>query len=201
MNDECIGIGVSIPLATQIKSRPHEKEAILRAVYEVMQNLEKITDPQERILTAMKMIDDCIARQKNLSQFVACKRGCSACCHMQVEILPSEAKLLSEHLNDKRKLRLRGQIGFNAATYYQVPKKRARCVFLDVEREECTVYSIRPLACRKFYMHISADPKDCNKDGDAPFAVLDWAEIIYSAMGNIEPGALPMPEALTQKNP
>ncbi len=74
--------------------------------------------------------------------FVACKRGCSSCCHMNVSVTQSEAD------------RLASAVGRSAAILTVSPRHDPEeftgvpCPFLDAQGA-CSVYADRPLACRK----------------------------------------------------
>ena len=81
--------------------------------------------------------------------FVACKRGCSSCCHMNVSVTQSEAD------------RLASAAGRSAAILTVSPRHDPEeftgvpCPFLDAQGA-CSVYADRPLACRKhssFFMN------------------------------------------------
>jgi Fe-S-cluster containining protein len=90
---------------------------------------------------------------------VACRRGCSHCCHMQVEILPPEAFALAAWL--KRQLdasaldAVRNRLRGNAARTRQLGdegRKRANmpCALLGSDGA-CTAYAARPAQCRRFH--------------------------------------------------
>ena len=86
---------------------------------------------------------------------IACKKGCSWCCYKQVGVSPLEVFLIAEHLKNKRikislediKSRLTALdqitngLPSEARLSAQLP-----CAFL-VE-EACSIYEVRPLACR-----------------------------------------------------
>lgn len=75
------------------------------------------------------------------SPYVACKRGCNHCCHIQVAITGVEAQLLGSKIGvrpaklNPPQLRPRDSFGYNTP-----------CTFL--ENGECSIYEHRPFACR-----------------------------------------------------
>lgn len=98
---------------------------------------------------------------------VACRSGCSHCCHQSVGITPLEGFAIVEHLRSTRsadeltgvlsKLEERGSEtdGLTAAEQYS---PRFPCVFL--EGGACSIYEARPLVCRGMN---SLDAEACQK--------------------------------------
>lgn len=81
--------------------------------------------------------------------FVACKKGCSSCCHMNVSVTKAEADRLAK------------AVGKSAAILAVAPRHDpgefagVPCPFLD-EQGACSAYADRPLSCRKhssFFMN------------------------------------------------
>ena len=97
--------------------------------------------------------------QRNLDQVMlmpgqalACKPGCSHCCHARVEVSPAEAFRIARMLqawpiDELGALieRLRSHVA--AASEVDDWKKRPACPFLS--QHHCTIYEVRPGACRK----------------------------------------------------
>lgn len=77
---------------------------------------------------------------------VACSRGCSHCCHIQVLIAEDEADVIGKRIGRKpRKVPHRERIDTKAFSFgYHNP-----CTFLV--DGECSIYEHRPLACRIHY--------------------------------------------------
>lgn len=90
---------------------------------------------------------------------VKCKKGCSSCCRMNVDVSRAEAQLLAACAEDLEvpvdRERLRRQ---SAGFAHLAPEDRA-CVFLDAEGA-CRVYEHRPGACRKLL--VVTDPDLCD---------------------------------------
>ena len=78
--------------------------------------------------------------------FVACARGCSACCHMNVSITDLEADRLAQ-ASGRAPAKLSRAVKHELDEYIGVP-----CPFL--KDGECSVYDARPFMCRQ---HLSFD--------------------------------------------
>lgn len=74
--------------------------------------------------------------------FVACKRGCSACCHMNVSLTRAEAERLAK-ASGRKAARVRSEPRHAPDAFAGQP-----CPFLDW-KGACSVYADRPLSCRK----------------------------------------------------
>lgn len=72
-----------------------------------------------------------------IAPFVACRRGCSACCHYNVHLYPIEAELIEKHTGFKKVKGPHPVLDFTG-----VP-----CVFL--KDGQCSIYDVRPMVCRK----------------------------------------------------
>jgi Putative zinc- or iron-chelating domain len=101
---------------------------------------------------------------------IACRRGCAFCCHVNVDVTPLEAiRLARRVLSERRSL--------GAAE--EAPARRPPCLLLS--QGACTVYDIRPFACRAVF---SPDAARCEAGfvSDAAVAVpsLDWPRFIAS---------------------
>lgn len=75
---------------------------------------------------------------------VACKRGCSHCCHIAVGVPRQEAELIGERIG-RKPLHAEARTHFEDFDWgYHNP-----CAFL--RDGECSIYEHRPLACRVHY--------------------------------------------------
>lgn len=72
--------------------------------------------------------------------FVACKRGCTACCHINVSITGVEAQIIEDQTGH-RYTRLAAPIRHPEGKFTGVP-----CPFLA--DGACSIYSVRPFVCR-----------------------------------------------------
>jgi|SRR5882672_598107 len=80
---------------------------------------------------------------KAVKTFIACSRGCSSCCKMNVSITSVEAERLAA-LSGRRMARVVAPIKHSEARFAGVP-----CPFL--RDDACSVYDSRPYACRAHY--------------------------------------------------
>jgi Fe-S-cluster containining protein len=102
---------------------------------------------QQKIVAMWALADDMM---KFTTGNVACKRGCSHCCHIAVAVAQPEADLIGKLIGRQAK-QVTPVLNFvDFDTGYHNP-----CTFL--RDGECSIYKHRPLACRIQY---SADNDD-----------------------------------------
>jgi uncharacterized protein len=85
---------------------------------------------------------------------VACKRGCSHCCHIAVATTPAEAEVIGKRIGrePRKDVVLRDNIdGFDFGYHHP-------CTFL--KDGQCSIYVNRPLACR-IQVSLEADAVPC----------------------------------------
>ncbi len=120
---------------------------------------------------------------------LACSKGCSGCCHYEVEITSDDAAVLKLVVDEGRVID-RERLAVQAARERKSPawrkfmSKENRCVFLG-EDGACGIYEDRPSVCRK---HVVTTPAAaCTTEGAAvaPVQVL-LAEILLSAGLSLE---------------
>lgn len=105
--------------------------------------------------------------REHVSTFVTCKKGCSHCCRMDVQITTFEAEYI-----------------VMATGIPHIPNaklttgNKGACPFLS-NAGECSIYAFRPLLCRTY--HSLSDPKLCAD----PSAYIDQYGSMESDMGNI----------------
>lgn len=106
---------------------------------------------------------------------VACRAGCSYCCHLRVEIRPHEAFLLAHHIatrcTPETRERLVGRITttrrrLEALTPAEHIRAGIPCALLEDGR--CSVYEARPAACRKYYSQSVDTCRNAFNDTSAP---------------------------------
>lgn len=87
---------------------------------------------------------------------IDCKDGCSACCHLFVAVPPGTASVIAAHVRthfdrgnrDALMIRLAEAAAVLASAGNPL-LSRVRCPLLG-EDDRCTIYAVRPLACRAF---------------------------------------------------
>jgi len=127
---------------------------------------------------------------KAASQYaISCHKGCSGCCHYEVEITRNEAVVLQDAVQrgvliDFKLLHLQAQRERRSPEWRRFGSADNRCVFL-AENGACRVYDVRPSICRKHL--VSTPAADCTTDGAtvSPIQVL-LAEILLSAELSID---------------
>jgi Fe-S-cluster containining protein len=104
---------------------------------------------------------------------VSCTRGCSSCCYMFVTITRLEAFYIAYHILttdqlsglDTLLVRLREQalqvVDARIDSFFHL-RKKTPCVFLNTNKGECNIYSVRPVACRSLY--VQSNPENCKPE-------------------------------------
>lgn len=98
----------------------------------------------------------------NVDAGTSCKKGCSHCCYIDVEITKDEAELLAKVCDDNDFTPDMDMLRALSKGKANVPYEDRACIFLDKEKGECKVYGNRPLACRKYF--VVNDPDRCNSE-------------------------------------
>lgn len=122
----------------------------------------KPSDPATARMQTIRMYDRLAALQREViakeKVDVACKAGCSYCCHLRVEIRPHDAFVLAHHVRTKLDAEQRGRIlarlegnvqRIAALSREQHVHAGLPCALL--ENNACSVYEARPATCRKYH--------------------------------------------------
>lgn len=112
---------------------------------------------------AQKEIDRVREQVENRGVRFDCKKGCTICCRLEVQVLPQESFRIARTLRDNPKPEsLVAALSAHIETHRGVTDTRQRqfCPFL-VEGA-CSIYESRPMACRKM---VSLDVKRCEQMG------------------------------------
>jgi Fe-S-cluster containining protein len=106
---------------------------------------------------------------------VACRRGCSYCCHLRVEIRPHEAFVLAHHIRTKfsPEQRARALARIEDVLKRIAPLSREQHVRAGIscallEEDACSVYEARPATCRKYHSVSVAVCRAAFDDTSAP---------------------------------
>jgi Fe-S-cluster containining protein len=132
------------------------------------------THPLLQLYQEMDPIVEAAAAEHN----VPCKKGCNWCCYMLNVVGPTEAFLMATEIMTRPSWRYwvrelykaaNRVLGHDQETYF---KTKTPCVFL--EKGECTVYEVRPSACR--YYFVADDPENCSPDQTGYVRTLNTAK-------------------------
>lgn len=126
---------------------------------------------------------------------IQCKEGCTACCFIEIDVSRDEAATILNFCREKGiqvdKEYLEKQSFAGRKTYSAV----SRCVFL--KDNLCSIYEVRPVACRKHW--VMTDPALCDFSGNVANPVGNYfdinTEILASAMLQVAE-AIPLEKAL-----
>ncbi len=120
---------------------------------------------------------------KPFYSFTPCKKGCSTCCNLVVEITAIEADLIKDYViknfGQEEIKTLEGKLKNDCYHYPNSQhclsddslrlkhfKLNRPCSFLS-PNGECTIYEVRPINCRSYL--VFSDPETCKpKDGNRP---------------------------------
>jgi len=112
--------------------------------------------------------------------YIACGKGCSACCHMNVMVSQLEVALIEKEVG-ARPVHLQGSKVHDLETFNGVP-----CPFLN--DGACSIYEVRPFACRK-HMNFDASAYWCAPDRshkvEMPLVEYSSAESAYLGLTRI----------------
>lgn len=121
----------------------------------------------------------------------SCRKGCSACCHLEVEVSVDEASLLVDlieagHIVDHEQLEKQSRRKRQDPSWLLGVTDSNRCVFLGQEGA-CSIYEERPSICRK---HSVVSPAEhCLSRKEAPvIRNVPLAEIIMSSAIDVAEG-------------
>jgi len=192
--------------AANRKAREEKKAAYLRGMRDrYVAQFRAVASPDAPSVAreAHHAIDAVLERDRKASANsgdIRCHKGCAHCCHGPVEIWPHEAALLAEYARETGmkldQARLERQSRCTEHNWRQQPAADRACVFLSRDGA-CTVYAVRPNACRKLL--VTTDPALCDADKHPPDSVGRWysweAEIMEVAAQEVF-GATLMPKLM-----
>ena len=127
---------------------------------------------------------------------IACKRGCSHCCHANVEVTIVEAIAVARRVAGD--VRLRARVIAGAPRVDGIPPwtrfdLRIPCALLG-DDGACSIYDVRPRVCRA---HVSYDVKLCeevltsgNSRALGPMVTFGWPRMVSKAVAHGTTAAL-----------
>lgn len=117
---------------------------------------------------------------------LACKAGCSWCCHFSIDIRPVEAlnilDFMSRELSEADNERIRSEAEANSEQLrslddIQRMQRNIKCPFLSDGR--CAIYAARPQACRNYH---ATNAEGCQRSFEDPGNLdiaPDFAPMVY----------------------
>ena len=140
----------------------------------------------ERGRRVQELLDQEIAKESKVQS--SCQKGCSACCHFEVEITKDDAEVLKQAVQNGAEFdRVRADEIANRTRENADWKKGMvpsnRCVFLSNDGA-CRVYQARPSSCRK--LSVVGPVIECERpDGQPILRVIPMAEILMNVSINL----------------
>ncbi len=110
--------------------------------------------PRAKLQRIYAVIDEISLVRKN---FVACGKGCSDCCRINISVTKLEAARVAK-ASGRTPINLRQSIAHLANEFYGQP-----CPFLV--HEQCSIYQDRPFACRSHASYYTTSIA-CKTDGE-----------------------------------
>ena len=113
----------------------------------------------EATQSVYKAIDDFfIAAPEENKKEIQCKKGCTACCFIEIDVSGDEAAVIIDYCRENGMEIDREYLTKQAAVGRKSYSDLSRCVFL--KDNLCTIYPVRPIACRKHW--VKTDPALCD---------------------------------------
>lgn len=111
----------------------------------------------EFIREFQEVFDDAVDKEKTL---VSCSKGCHFCCRQNVHVYQAEAQVIAEYCQEKGidipKSYLTEQLKYG---WRELAKTDVGwCIFL--KGGECSIYPVRPIACRNYF--VVSPPEKCD---------------------------------------
>lgn len=131
-----------------------EPKPILKKYKKLLTQLDDTSMSRfEKVKEIHKFIDD-----QNAIMFektAVCKKGCSYCCSINVDVPEVEASYIAENIGMSTK----------NSHIFSVPDKQyfgTLCPFLDQNNHICSIYEFRPSVCRSYF--VFDDPELCKQE-------------------------------------
>ena len=124
------------------------------------------------------------------SSTLACRAGCTWCCHFSVDVRAVEVFAILDHvertLPAEQKARIYSEVRANSVTLANLDeiermRRNVKCPFLDAGR--CTIYQARPQTCRNYHATDVAGCQRSYEDPDDLDIDPEFAPLVYQAGG------------------
>ncbi|MHA7944609.1 YkgJ family cysteine cluster protein [Formosa sp. 3Alg 14/1] len=157
----------------------------------------------EKVKYINRQIGEALKNEKN-----CCTKGCSFCCHQQIEIINIEKKLIREYIIKKTSDKQKKIIKENLKTWLdffdentpdnrildgndifkdfgeKVAGKGLKCPLLI--NNLCSIYEMRPITCRIHYVEHSPELCDKDKLRDSAFKGMSLRNYVINMLKNVE---------------
>jgi Fe-S-cluster containining protein len=134
---------------------------------------------------------------------LACREGCTWCCHFSVDVRAVEAfsilDFVERTLTVEQKTRVYAELRANSAamknlTEIERMRRNVKCAFLSEGR--CSIYAARPQACRNYHATSAVGCQQSYEDPDNLDIDPEFAPLVYQAGGaHVDAFTLAMREA------
>ncbi len=127
---------------------------------------------QEQYTAISKLTQSFAIRVHRENKPINCEKGCSWCCYQPVYLTTQEAILIFQYMQQSTDVSFQNSIKANVKAKYKKTKGlpeekkqliRHACPFLL--QGACSVYPVRPMACR---IYLSSDKNSCKTKYDNP---------------------------------
>lgn len=150
-------------LVQMVKEWPKEQfehfQQMVMARAEEFRQVIKAHGMNEFVRQFQEVLDDAIEQEKK-QELVSCSKGCYFCCRQNVHIFRAEAQIIAAYCKEKGidipKVYLKQQLKYK---WRELAKTEVGwCVFL--KNGECSIYPVRPMACRNYF--VVSPPERCD---------------------------------------
>jgi Fe-S-cluster containining protein len=121
---------------------------------------------------------------------LACRAGCTWCCHFSVDVRAVEVfgilEFVERTFTAEEKARVYAEIRANSVALdkldeFERMRRNVKCPFLSQGR--CTIYPVRPQTCRNYHATDALGCKQSYEDPDNLDIDPDFAPLVYQAGG------------------
>lgn len=165
------------------------RDKVLDQYQDFLEQVNKIEFGERRARSVYEALNRLASEfhKRKASKDITCRKGCSHCCYMFVQITRSEALFLAKLAKNAKidKQRLEKQAACkDVDSFISLSKQDRQCVFL--KNNKCSIYNNRPSACRTYY--VVSDPKLCQTDTAQDVSVIfdAMSEILVTAFMNAD---------------
>jgi Fe-S-cluster containining protein len=131
-----------------------EPKTILKKYKKLLVQLDTTSSSRfEKVQKIHKFIDQQSAEM--FQKQAVCKKGCSYCCSINVDVPEVEAAYIAENIG--KTIKDQYIVGIQQKNQYSTP-----CPFLNQANQMCIIYDFRPSVCRSYF--VFNDPKLCEQE-------------------------------------